>query len=213
VLSKTAASPVDLSAEARQSLLALLEMRRSVAITGLGEPGPDAEDLRRILTVAARVPDHGILEPWRFIVLAGQERHAASRQLAQLYFDENEKMAAAQREKFAGIMSRVFTHAPVVVIVVSRIDPAARIPFKEQDLSAGAVCMNMLTAVHALGFNGIWLTGWPAYSPGAGKLLGLAEGETVAGIIHIGTAKEPPVDRKRPDMDAIVTYWQSTPAE
>jgi nitroreductase len=198
----------DRQADMREALLALLETRRSVAITGLGEPGPSAAELRRILAIAARVPDHGLLEPWRFIVIAGEQRHIASKHLSQLYFAENAAMEAAQREKFTGIMSRVLTHAPVIVIVVSRTDPSARIPAWEQDLSAGAVCMNVLTAVHALGFSANWLTGWPAYSAGARNLFGLAETETMAGIIHIGTAKEQPVDRKRPDIDAISTFWQ-----
>ncbi|WP_204307225.1 nitroreductase family protein, partial [Enterobacter hormaechei] len=88
----------------------------------------------------------------------------------------------------------------VIVIVVSRSDAAARIPSWEQDLSAGAACMNLLTSAHALGFGATWLTGWAAYSPGAHALLGLAAGERIAGVVHIGTAKEAPAERKRPDI-------------
>jgi nitroreductase len=101
----------------------------------------------------------------------------------------------------------LLTHAPLIVVVVSRTDPAMRIPAWEQDLSAGAVCMNLLHAAHALGFAGTWLTGWAAYSAGAHRLLGITASEKVAGIVYIGTAKEVPADRKRPDIDAIVTRW------
>jgi nitroreductase len=109
-------------------------------------------------------------------------------------------MEAAQREKFTGFISRVLTHAPLIVIVVSLTDPTARVPAWEQDLSAGAVCMNLLHAVHALGFAGTWLTGWAAYSAGGHRVLGINAGEKVAGFVYIGTAKEMPADRKPPDI-------------
>jgi nitroreductase len=163
--------------------------------------------LRRMLTIAARVPDHGALQPWRFIVIDGEARKHASERLAPIFAAENEAMEPAQREKFTGVISRVFTHAPLIVIVVSRTDQAARIPAWEQDLSAGAVCMNLLHAAHALGFAGTWLTGWAAYSAGGHRLLGISACEKVAGIVYVGTAKEIPADRKRPDIDAIVTRW------
>ena len=194
---------------AAEPLLALLEARRSVGMTTLTAPCPDAAELKRALAIAARSPDHGMLEPWRFVVLEGEARFAAGAGLARLYEAENQAMDPEKRAKFAGIMSRVFTYAPTVVIVVSRTDAEARIPAWEQDLSAGAVCMNLLHAVHALGFDGTWLTGWAAYSPGAQALLGLAAGEKVAGIVHIGTAKEPPGERKRPDLAVKATWWQA----
>jgi nitroreductase len=173
----------------------------------LTDPGPTEDQLRRMLTIAARVPDHGGLEPWRFIVIDGEARRQASAQLARIFAAENATMETEKREKFTGIIARVLTHAPLIVIVVSRTDPAARIPAWEQDLSAGAVCMNLLNAAHALGFAGTWLTGWAAYSPGAYRLLAIASGEKVAGIVHVGTAKEIPADRKRPDLDTIMTRW------
>ncbi|MGL4284846.1 MAG: nitroreductase family protein [Phreatobacter sp.] len=206
-------TPDDAERAAGEGLLTLLETRRSVGMTTLTEPGPNAAELRRLLTIAARVPDHGVLEPWRFIVVEGQARFDAGARFAELYAAENEAMDAEKRAKFAGIMSRVFTYAPVIVIVVSRSDPAARIPSWEQDLSAGAVCMNLLTSAHALGFGATWLTGWAAYSPGAHALLGLVAGERVAGVVHIGTAKEAPAERKRPDIAAITTWWQAPDAE
>jgi nitroreductase len=195
-------------ASRHEALLALLEARRSVPATGLGEPGPDDAQLRRMLTLAARVPDHGALEPWRFIIFSGDARKLASEELSRHYAAENDAMDASKREKFTKIIARLFTYAPVVVVVVSRGDPAAQIPAWEQELSAGALCMNLVTAAHALGFATSWVTGWAAYSPGARKVLKLAETEKVAGIIHIGTATEKPGDRKRPDFDAITTFWQ-----
>jgi len=116
---------------------------------------------------------------------------------------------SAQREKFTGVISRVLTHAPLIVIVVSRTDPTARIPAWEQDLSAGAVCMNLLHAAHALGFAGTWLTGWAAYSAGGRRLLGITASKKVAGIVYIGTAKEMPADRKRPESASVTAEISS----
>ena len=194
---------------ADERLLTLLETRRSVGMTTLAAPGPDAAELSRALAIAARSPDHAMLEPWRFIVLEGEARFAAGGHLARLYDAENQAMEPEKRAKFAGIMSRVFTYAPTVVLVVSRTDPQSHIPAWEQDLSAGAVCMNLLHAVHALGFDGTWLTGWAAYSPGAQALFGLGPSEKVAGIVHIGTARELPAERKRPDLATVATWWQA----
>jgi nitroreductase len=114
-------------------------------------------------------------------------------------------MEPAKREKFTAIMARVFTYAPLVVILVSKPDTSASIPIFEQHLSAGTAGMNLLNAVHAAGYAGCWLTGWAAYSAGARTVFGMSEDERVAGFIHIGTPKEIPTDRKRPDMQAIVT--------
>lgn len=194
-------------ADDREALLSFLETRRSVGMTTLGEPGPSESELRRILGIAARVPDHGGLEPWRFIVLAGEARQRASAGVSALYAAENAAMDPERREKFTAIMGRALTYAPVIVLVVSRADAAARVPAWEQELSAGAACMNLLVAAQASGYGATWLTGWAAYSPGVAALFGLSEAERVAGIIHIGTAKEIPPDRKRPDIAAITTYW------
>lgn len=191
----------------REALLAFLERRRSAGMTALGEPGPSLGELRRILTIAARVPDHGAIEPWRFIVLAGDARQRASEGIAKLYAAENTAMDPARREKFTAIMGRALTYAPVIVLVVSRADAEARVPVWEQELSAGAACMNLLVAAQALGYGATWLTGWAAYSPGAAALFGLSETEKIAGIVHIGTARDMPPERKRPDIDALTTFW------
>lgn len=191
------------------ALLQLLERRRSVGLDLIGEPGPDAEQLRRLLAYACRAPDHGKLEPWRFIVFEGDARHRASERLAACYADENVGMEPGKLEKFTAIMGRIFSAAPVVVIVVSRTDPAAKIPVFEQELSAGAVCMNLLTAAHVMGFAANWVTGFAAYSKGCHAVLDVSAGEKIAGVVHIGTAREKPVDRKRPDLDAITTRWRA----
>jgi len=191
--------------------LAMMERRRSVSAMGLTAPGPSGEELERLLSIAARVPDHAILEPWRFIVMEGAARADAGVLLGEAYRAKNPEMEPAKREKFAGIMSRLFSYAPVAVIVVSRPKPGTMIPLFEQELSAGAVCMNLLHAAHASGFAAIWVTGWAATEPAAMRILGIGEGEKVAGIIHIGTPKEVPPDRPRPDLAARVTRW-SPPA-
>ena len=172
----------------------------------LGEPGPTPAELRRILTVACRVPDHGALVPWRFILFQGKARQAVSTQLAAVY--------AAQQPEFSeqnvGViakLSRLFTYAPLVVAVVSRADPRARKPEWEQVLTVGAVCMNLITAATALGYASVWLTGWAAYDTETLRVLSVQATEKVAGFIHIGTAKERPPDRSRPDLDDLVTDW------
>lgn len=190
-----------------EALLSFLETRRSVGMTSLSEPGPSAAELRRILTIAARVPDHGGIEPWRFIVLTGDARQRASEGVSKLYAAENTAMDPERREKFTAIMGRALTYAPVIVLLVSRTDASARVPVWEQELSAGAACMNLLVAAQAFGYGATWLTGWAAYSPGVAAMFGLSGDEKIAGLIHIGTAKETPPDRKRPDIDALTTYW------
>jgi nitroreductase len=197
-----------------EAWLAALERRRSVDPDFLGEPGPSAEQTARLLRVAARVPDHGALEPWRFIVLSGVAREAASARMAAAYQQalatdmadfarENPEKAARQSAK----MPRIFCRAPLVVVVVSRADPKAKHPEFEQLLSVGAACENLIVAATAMGFGADWLTGWPATHPAALAILGVGTGEKVAGIIHIGTTQRGTPERRRPDMQAITTTW------
>lgn len=185
-----------------------LEHRRSTTPLLLGGPGPDDATLRRLLTIALRVPDHGKLEPWRLIVLRGDARHEVARRLTNVYTREHPDDDAEQRERQIAKTVDMLTVAPVVVVVVSRVDPLARKPEWEQVLSAGAVCMNLLTALTLAGFDGVWLTGWSSYSEGGRQALGLENGEKVAGIIPIGTASEQQKDRPRPDFDRKVSFWQ-----
>jgi nitroreductase len=183
----------------------LLKTRRSVSAQFLAEPAPNEEQLAEILTVASRVPDHGKLTPWRFIVFRGDARLRASEALAkrfaELHPDADEKLLAEERIRLA--------KAPLVVAVVSRAAPHVKIPEYEQLLSAGAAAMNLVHAAHALGFAAQWVTGWIAYDEAAGRILGLQPGERFVAIIHIGTSTVPPqADRPRPPLSEIVSEWK-----
>lgn len=190
--------------------LRALTTRRSVPPTALGAPGPDSRQLRALLEAALRVPDHGALAPWRLILLEGEARVQVGEGLGAIFREEGPRPDQAGRDKWAGIIARQFLHAPVVVIVVSRPDRTTKIPPSEQELSAGALCMNILHGAHALGFGATWVTGWATTNARALALFGLGDGEQVAGIVHIGTVREAPSERPRPDLDAVLTRW--TPA-
>jgi nitroreductase len=183
--------------------LSRLQKRRSVPPKWLGEPGPSPDEISTMLTVAARVPDHGKLAPWRFILIEGEARHRLGEALAKAYQADNPNAGA---EQIAAERQR-FTHAPLVVAVVSRVTPHVKIPDWEQVLSSGAVCMNLLQAATALGYGASWLTGWAAFDRRILEVLGLRPGERIAGFIHIGTAKETPADRDRPNLADIVTRF------
>lgn len=181
-----------------------LRTRRSIPAAQLGEPGPDQSALRDMLTIAARVPDHGKLAPWRFILYPAAARQAAVDALvaiADRHPDETERRRRAEKAKG-------FLDAPLVVGIVSAADPAhPKIPLWEQQLSAGAVGMNLVHASAAHGFAAQWLTGWYAYDADAKALLGVKPGEELAGFVHIGTPKMPPTERDRPDIAKITSEW------
>jgi nitroreductase len=180
----------------------LLLSRRSVPPLLLKEPGPSAEQVTTLLTAASRVPDHGKLAPWRFILVEGEHRAAFADALEQAALRE----AGADPQRLADEKRRY--EAPLLIVVVSCAGPHEKIPEWEQVLSAGAVCMNLLMAAHAQGFAGSWITGRPAYEDGARPVLGLADGEKVAGFVFIGTPDVTPTDRPRPDLEQIVTRWR-----
>ncbi|MCC5972511.1 MAG: nitroreductase [Rubellimicrobium sp.] len=181
--------------------LDFLLTRRSRPARTLSTPVPDRDALRVILTAAARTPDHGKLEPWRFIVL----EKAALGRLAGLVAERGVALSL-DPEKVAKSVSQ-FADADLAVAVVQVPRPTEKIPMIEQTYSAGAVCLSLLNAALAAGWGANWLSGWPVYDPEfrAGGL-GLAEGETIAGLIHVGTETSAPPDRPRPDLDAI-TAW------
>lgn len=183
--------------------LSRLLQRRSVPSRWLGEPGPSEPEVKTLLRVASRVPDHGKLVPWRFILIQGDARQRLGEVLAAAFQADNpgagEDKLAAERERFA--------QAPLVVAVVSRVVPHVKIPEWEQVLSAGAVCMNLLNGATALGYGASWLTGWAAFDRRVLDALGLKPDERIAGFIHIGTAKETPTDRDRPNLNDIVTRF------
>ncbi|SEQ10210.1 Nitroreductase [Faunimonas pinastri] len=186
-------------------ILDYLRIRRSVGAPQLVEPGPDAETLRDILTIAARVPDHGKLAPWRFVIYDRNARIKAVAALSDLAeAEEDEKQRTLLKEK-----AKQFAEAPLVVGVFSApIMDHPKIPLWEQQLSVGAVCLNLLHAANSHGFGSTWLTGWYAYDEVAARYLGAQDGEKVAGFIHIGTRTMRPSDRDRPDMDKLISVWQ-----
>jgi len=188
--------------------LELLKKRKSISASFLAPPAPSAAELTEIFTVASRVPDHGKLTPWRFIVFEGEARREASDALAGLYQRQHPEATPKQIED----EQKRFVQAPLVVVVVSRAAPHPKIPEWEQVLSGGSAAMNLVLATHALGYAAQWTTGWVAYDQDAARILGLAPGERVVAIIHIGTATVPPVDRPRPPLTDIVTYWTSRAA-
>jgi len=182
--------------------LDLLLSRRSGSPKAMTGPGPSPEELDIILKAAARVPDHGKLFPWRFMIFEGEARNRAGQILAEV-LAETEKMT---EERIATEQAR-FLRAPTVVAVISRAREAIPIPEWEQILSAGAVCQNMLLAAHAMGYVAGWLTEWYAYHPGAKERFGLKPGERFAGFIYIGQPAVPLEERVRPDMSKIVTRF------
>jgi nitroreductase len=187
-----------------QIALELLLKRRSVKPVMMTEPGPTLAQLHTILTVAARVPDHKKLVPWRFIIFEGEARADFGRVLLKaLQAEEREAPSAARLE-----MERTrLVRAPTVVAVISRVTANAAAPEWEQVLSCGAACFNLCLAANALGFGTSWITEWYSYSRTVQAALGLARHERIAGFIYIGTAKEQPPDRDRPQLEQIVSRW------
>jgi len=185
------------------STLDLLLTRRSGSAKAMTGPGPSPDQLRTVLTAAARVPDHGKLFPWRFIVFEGEARARAGEVLAQCLAESEPGAASERLETERGR----FLRAPVVVAVVSRARESIPIPVWEQELSAGAVCQTMLIAATAMGFVANWLTEWCAFNALVKERLGLRPGERIAGFVYIGTAAAPVEDRVRPDMEKIVTRF------
>jgi len=183
--------------------LNLLKTRRSVKPVELAGPPPSAAELESLLTVASRVPDHGKLVPWRFIVFEGEGRLKAGEAIAAAF---RAKYPDAKAEHVDQERTRL-ARAPLVIAVVSRAAPHVKIPEWEQVLSAGAAAMNLVTAAHALGFAASWITEWYAYDRPVLDALGLAPHEKIAGFVHIGRPANPPEDRPRPPLDQIVTRF------
>lgn len=180
-----------------------LTTRRSVLARNMIDPGPDGAALDRILTIAARVPDHGKLSPWRFIVLAGNARAAFADLVIKRLRQRDDAVDTARAENERAR----FTAPPLTIVVVSAPRAHPKVPQSEQFLSAGAVCLNLLHGAHAEGFAGQWLTGWPAFDADILAALGIREGESIAGFISIGSAAATPEERGRPDIAALTERW------
>ncbi|MCC5885048.1 MAG: nitroreductase [Gammaproteobacteria bacterium] len=185
------------------STLELLLTRRSVKAIDMIEPGPDAGQLDTIVRCGIRVPDHGKLGPWRILRFTGERRRDFGGLLVAAWREANPEDAPQRAELERGRLER----APVVLAVVSRVNPDHKIPVWEQQLSAGAVCQNLLLASHAMGFHAQWLTEWFSYDVTVARALNLSDHERIAGWIHIGSAAGVPAERPRPAAEDVVADW------
>lgn len=183
--------------------LELLKTRRSVKAMELSDPGPTPAELETLLTVASRVPDHGKLVPWRFIVFEGEARERAGHVVASICRQQRPELTPEQLEFERKRLAR----APLVIAIVSRASPHVKIPEWEQVLSAGAAAMSLVLAAHALGYAASWITEWYAYDRGVLQALGVKPEEKLAGFVHIGRSEKTPEDRPRPALESIVTRY------
>ncbi|MDB5694176.1 MAG: nitroreductase [Alphaproteobacteria bacterium] len=190
------------------STLALLATRRSGRPRDLVDPGPDAEQLHRILEIGMRTPDHGKLAPWRFIHVAKDRRDDFHALLDRAYrIDKESEPARLELEA----VHRFAHQAPELIVLLSSPVEGIKIPIWEQELSCGAAGMNLLLAAHAMGFAGGWVTGWAAYSEAVRSGLGAREHERIAGFLYFGTPAVPLEERARPVFDYVVSEWAPAP--
>jgi nitroreductase len=187
----------------RSSLLTFLKTRKSASAKAMGGPGPDPAQLQDILSIAVRVPDHGKLNPWRFVVFDGEARSGVGElfatRFAALHPDYPPESVTFQRS--------LFMRAPVVVAVVSTAAEHMKIPVWEQLMSSAAVCFNLVLAAQAHGFDAQWQSDWVAYDEGAKAAMQIKPDERVSGLIYIGTTLLPLEDRPRPDAKSLTTHW------
>lgn len=187
-----------------EATLRLLARRRSTPVAMLTEPGPTRADLDMLIHIAARAPDHRKLGPWRFIIFEGEGRE----RLGDLF-------AAAQKAdgktdiEIAQAYALPLRAPAIIAVISSPVDDPKQTPKWEQELSAGAVCQNLLIAAFASGWAACWISEWPAFDDDVASALGLAAAERIAGFIYLGTAKADPVERQRPDVAARVRYWNA----
>ena len=180
-----------------------LSTRRSTKIKHMAEPGPSATELQEILTIAARVPDHKKLVPFRFIVFEGDARGTFGKKLEEIFLRDNPEATPQQLE----FERARFLRAPTVIGVVSCVKEHKDVPYWEQVLSAGAVAYNLCLAANAYGYGTNWITEWYSYHPEVNALLDLKDRETIAGFIYIGTATENNPERDRPNIGHITKFW------
>jgi nitroreductase len=185
--------------------LELLKTRRSIKPMELIAPAPSPAEIDTLLTIASRVPDHGKLTPWRFIVFEGAARAAAGEIIAEVFLASRPDATPDQ----IGFERQRLARAPLVIAVISRAGPHVKIPEWEQELSAGASAMSLVIAAHAMGYAASWITEWYAYDRAVLERLGLAADERMAGFVHIGTPVKPPEDRPRPPLAAIVSRYSA----
>lgn len=181
------------------AVLDFLARRRSASAVTLTAPGPSNDEIAALIKLAARVPDHGKLSPWRFVILDSEGKSAFAGKLEALANSRGDAKSVAKLAKLKV--------PPMGIAVISRAGQNA-IPLWEQELSAGAVCTTLLYAAQALGYGANWITDWYAYDAQAAAVLGLSAEERVAGFIFIGTMKEAPLERERADPVALTTVWR-----
>jgi nitroreductase len=199
--SPTEGQPANAILESAETL-ALLAQRRSSKVMHLAEPAPSGAEIDALIALAARVPDHGKLGPWRFVVFEGDARARAGEALANAIANDA-GVDQARLDHTRNLLQR----APACVMVVSAAAPHPKIPEWEQQLSSAAACFSLLLAAHALGYGGCWLTEWPTYDARARAALGLAEHERIAGIIYLGTPREPAIERVRADVSSRISRF------
>jgi nitroreductase len=186
----------------RTTTVSLLESRRSGKPREMVAPGPSDEELRRILNIAMRVPDHGKLSPWRFVIVGKDQRDDLAALLHKALQVEDGGAGPAHHEK----EDQFAQQGEALVVLISSPIPDHKIPVWEQQLSAGAAAMNLLTAAHAMGYVGGWITGWRAYSPMVNAAFA-GPGERIAGFIFIGSPGRELEERPRPDPAEIIRIW------
>jgi nitroreductase len=187
------------------SVLAFLKSRKSASAKAMTGPGPSPAQIAEILDIAVRVPDHGKLAPWRFILFEGEARAKVGQGFADIWAKLNPDHGTDSLAFQRGL----FMRAPVVLAVVSTAAPHSKIPVWEQQLSSAAVCYNIVLAATAMGFGAQWQTDWVAYDSAAKSHMGLSAVEQVAGFIYIGQSTVPLEDRPRPDVTALLTRWDA----
>lgn len=192
-------------AERNGKVLEFMRARRSVPAKALGEPGPGAAEIRDILTIASRVPDHGKIAPWRFVEYTSSYREKLDRMILQRALILDPDLPDAQREVEATRMRR----SPVVIGLVSAPRAHPKVPEWEQMLSCGAAGMNALIAANALGYDAQWITEWIAFDTALAPAFGVRPDERLAGFLHIGTRTMPKTERDRPDLDTIHTVMDA----
>lgn len=186
----------------RSNALTLLETRRSGRPREMVAPGPSADELTQILTIAARTPDHGKLSPWRFVIVAPDQRDALADLLATALPESVPDAGPAHLQK-----AQEFAHqAPTLVVLIAAPVADHKIPLWEQQLSTGAAAMNLLSAAHALGYVGGWITGWAAYSERV-RVAFCEPGERIAGFMFLGSPACELQERPRPVLDSVVRQW------
>jgi nitroreductase len=188
------------------SPLAYLQSRRSGRAREMVGPGPAPEEIEAMIAVAARTPDHGKLSPWRFVIV-GEEHRGELSALLRRALDANPDCTDAHRHK-ADEFAR---SAEALVVLLSSPVPGHKVPVWEQELSTGAVAMNLLHAAHAQGYVGSWLTGWAAYDPLVREAFCTGPHERIAGFFFFGSPGRPLEERPRPELGRVVRHWEPTP--